>query len=270
MVDSEIKTGDTLCVSCLIGTDNHEDYSYKKKRMKKMSEISWSDGLGSRSRRPWLLLLKGEQIVPFKGSNIPGFAVIRGSDYRKNGKWSYTTYRLELADGVRAIAGMMGWETGRFVEGLHSAVTSRNPIDTWADVANALGVSVPAAMSCLREWRPKAAAALDAVDEALDALDEAADAAEADADIETVVISFGSPTRRQRAGGFWVNPKPITGHGGQIRLVESERGWIKENIEVAGMIGSVLSVQRANGHGGGYVTVTVAVVPGTEKEEEVV
>ena len=56
--------------------------------------------------------------------------------------------------------------------------------------------SVPAAMSCLREWRPKAAAALDAVDEALDALDEAADAAEADADIETVVISFGSPTRQ--------------------------------------------------------------------------
>ena len=32
MVDSETKIGDSLCVSCLIGTDNHEDYPYKKKR----------------------------------------------------------------------------------------------------------------------------------------------------------------------------------------------------------------------------------------------
>ena len=36
MVDSETKIGDSLCISCLIGTDNHEDYPYKKKRMEKM------------------------------------------------------------------------------------------------------------------------------------------------------------------------------------------------------------------------------------------
>ena len=70
-----------------------------------MENISWSDGLGSRSRSPFLLFIKGDEIIPFDGSDIPGVVVVRGTDYAKNGKWSHTTYRLQLADGIRHIAG---------------------------------------------------------------------------------------------------------------------------------------------------------------------
>lgn len=232
------------------------------------SVTSWSNGIGSRGRRSWLLLIKGETVVAFTGQNIPGMVVVRGTDYHKNGKWSHTTYRLECATGVRAISGRDGWETGRFVEGLRSAVSHGSAIDTWADVANALGVSVPSAMSFLKEWRPKAAAALDEVEAQLSALDEAADKAEAVADTETVVVSFGSPTRRQRSEGFWESPTGIPGHDGSIELIDTSKGWIKENIRVVGMVGSVLSATHASGHGGGYVSVTVVVVPGIKSDVE--
>ncbi len=230
------------------------------------TNMTWSDQIGSRGRRGWLLLVKGEEITPFNGSNIPGVVVIRGTDYTKNGKWSHNTYRLELAPGVRAIASRDGWETGRFVEGLQSAVSHGSPVDTWADVANALGVSVPSAMQFLRSWRSKAADALDEVDAALTALDEAADEAEAEQDTETVVVSFGSPTRRMRAEGFWTNSKSIPNHDGELRLIDKEKGWTKDNIKVAGIIGTVVSATHSSGHGGGYVSVTVAIVPGTESE----
>lgn len=233
------------------------------------SSISWSNEMGSRGRRPFLLLIKVETITTFDGTSIPGIVVVRGTDYRKNGKWSHTTFRLELAQGVRVISGRDGWETGRFVEGLHAAVSFDKPIDTWGDVANAMGVSVPSAMAFLREWRPAAAEALDLVDVQLEALDEAVNPA-AVVDTETVVVSFGGPTNRMIAEGFWKNPKSITGHDGELRLIDVEKGWVKENILVVGMSGAVLSAAHERGYHGGYVSVTVAVVPGSEvaKTEE--
>lgn len=232
--------------------------------MTDLSNITYSDGIGSRGRRPFLLFVRGEEIVNFRGENIPGIVVVRGTDFTKNGKWSHTTYRLELAECIRHIAGRDGWETGRFVEGLRSAVGG-SAIDTWADVANALGVSVPAAMTFLRSWRPKAAEALDKVDEALSELDDAAEAVETEADTKIVVVSFGSPTRCARAEGFWTNPKSIPA-GGELRLIDTEKGWAAENIAVHGVTGKVLSATHASGHGGGYVSVTVAVVPRTGTE----
>ncbi len=227
------------------------------------STLTWSDEMGSRSRRAWLLLLKGEQIVAFTGQNIQGTVVVRGTDYKKNGKWSHNTYRLELAQGVRAISGKDGWETGKFVEGLRSAVSGSGPIDRWPDLANALGVSVPAAMQFVRSWRPKAAEALDAVDVQLEALEEAAGAA-AVTDTETIVVSFGSPTNRMIAAGWWKDPKAVPGHdGAQIALVDLEKGWYEGNIAVQGIVGTVISAVHASGMHGGYYSVTVAVVPGT-------
>ncbi len=128
-----------------------------------MENITWSDGIGSRGRNPFLLFVRGDEAIVFHGQNIPGVVVVRGTDYTKNGKWSHTTYRLELASGIRHIAGRDGWETGRFVEGLASAVGCKTP-DTWADTATALGISVPSAMELLRSWRPKAAEKLDEVE----------------------------------------------------------------------------------------------------------
>lgn len=224
-------------------------------------EYTWSNRLGSRDCRAWLLVVKDDEVVVFAGKNIPGKAVIVGSDYHKDGKWSYTTYRLMLGSGVRAISGRDGWETGRFIEGL-SSVTKRRHIDTWSDVAEAIGVSVPAAMKFLREWRPKAADALDIVDAQLEALDAAA--IQSAEDPVKVTVSFGGPTNRMIAEGFWRNPKAITGYdGAEIQLIDPEGGWNKENITVVGISGTVISATHASGYHGGYVSVVVALVPGS-------
>jgi len=225
-----------------------------------MDQIKWSDGIGSRERSPFLLFIKGDEIIPFDEKDIDGVVVVRGSDYTKNGKWSETTYRLQLEDGIRHIAGRSGWETGRFVEGLGDAVGCDTP-DTWADTAKALGVSVPSAMEFLRGWRPKAAEKLDEVEQALAKLEEVS---EQGTDSVIVTVSFGSPTNRAIEEGFWESPKTIPGYEGEIRKLDSRKGWVDGNIDVVGIDGIVLSVKHSSGMHGGYYAVSVAVVPGTE------
>lgn len=224
--------------------------------------IEWSDGLGSRSRSPFLLFVRGDEVIVFRGESISGVVVVRGTDYTKNGKWSHTTYRLQLADGIRHIAGRSGWETGRFVEGLGSAVGCKTP-DTWAETAEALGVSVPSAMEFLREWRPKAAEKLDEVETSLAELEEVS---KQETDSEIVTVSFGSPTNRAIRNGYWESPKSIPGYEAEIRLADSKDGWTEGNIEVVGISGTVLSVKHSSGMHGGYYAVSVAVIPGTETE----
>lgn len=228
-----------------------------------MGNITWSNGIGSRGRGAWLLFIRGDEVIPFGGKNIPGVVVVRGTDYTKNGKWSYTTYRLELANGIRHIAGRDGWETGRFVEGLGSAVGCSTP-DIWADTSKALGVSVPSAMEFLRSWRPQAAEKLDEVEQSLMALEEFSSQQEADSVI--VTVSFGSPTNRAIREGYWESPKGIPGYNAEIRLKDSSKGWAEGNIEVVGISGTVLSVKHSVGMHGGHYAVSVAVVPGTETE----
>ena len=221
-----------------------------------MEEIKWKDQMGSRSRAAWLLFVKGDQVIPFHGDNIPGVVAVKGHDYEQCGRWSSTTYRLTVADDVRHIAGYSGFETGRFAEGLGAALRRPTP-DTWSEVAEALGVSVPSASAFLRSWRPKAADNLDAVDAALEELEEQEE--DTSATIVTTV-SFGGPSRRERGDGFWESPKGIPGYdGAEIRLVDPERGWETGNIAVSGVAGTVLDVRRTAGRGGGYCAVTVAV-----------
>ena len=227
-----------------------------------MTNIEYSDGIGSRGRNPFLLFVRGDEVIVFRGQDIAGVVVVRGTDYTKNGKWSHTTYRLQLADGIQHIAGRSGWETGRFVEGLASAVGCATP-DTWADTAKALGVSVPSAMEFLRSWRPKAAEELDKVEESLAKLEEVS---EQETDSVIVTVSFGSPTNRAIRDGYWESPKTIPGYAAEIRLTDPSNGWSEGNISVVGISGTVLSVKHSSGMHGGYYAVSVAVIPGTETE----
>jgi hypothetical protein len=219
-------------------------------------EFEWSNGIGSRERRAWLLLIKGERVEVFTGSDVAGVVSIITSSFKKDGKWSKTTYRLGLFPGVRAISGMDGWETGKFIEGLRTAVSAVK-VETWSDVGSALGVSVPAAMAFLRTWRPKAAEELDEVDAKLTALEDAT--GDAACEVETVTVSFGAPTRRMREEGYWTSPKSIPGVEGEVELVDTAGGWTLGNVRVTGCAGQVLSVTHSSGQGGGYVAVVVAV-----------
>ena len=227
-----------------------------------MKNVEWSDRMGSRGRGAWLLFVRGDEVIPFGGQDIPGIVVVRGTDYEKAGKWSHTTYRLQLADGIHEIAGRDGWETGRFVEGLGSAAGCATP-DTWADTSKALGVSVPSAMEFLRSWRPKAAEKLDEVEQSLAKLEEVS---EQETDSVIVMVSFGSPSNRAIREGYWESPKGIPGYNAEIRPKDRSQGWSEGNIEVVGITGTVLSVKHSSGMHGGYYAVSVAVIPGTETE----
>jgi hypothetical protein len=145
--------GQIVAVTCLIGQPP------AKKEL-----FQWSDELGHRSRDPWLLLVKDGKVYRFTGESIGGVVAVRGSDFRKNGKWSHTKYRLELAQGVRAFSGRQGWEKGTFCEGLGTLAGLGKSCDTWSEVAAALGVTRAAAEDFLRAWKPKAAESLDSAE----------------------------------------------------------------------------------------------------------
>lgn len=223
--------------------------------------FTWDNKMGSRSRSAWLLLIKNGTVYVFQGEHIYGICAIVGTDYKKQGKWSYTTFRMELAPGVRAIAGKDGWETGRFVEGLRSAVSFPAPIDRWADVANALGVTLTEAQRFLREWRPKAAEALDEVENTLCQIDE-----ETDGDFEIVTVNFGAPTRRRREAGFWSWPVLVLLDNQEIGRLVPEGSFYVPSGQV-----KLLAMETSSGFGGGYVSMRLAVPAGAvavHKEEE--
>lgn len=223
-----------------------------------MRSDTWTEQLGHRSRRPWCLVVHQGTVSRFVGADIPGVLAVVGTDDSKNGKWSSTTYRLAVSDNVRLIAGRMGWETGTFREGLRQSLLS-DPLDRWADLASALGVSVQAVQQLIRPWLPDEAADLDRVEEQMAALERAEEAAAAEA--VTVSFAFGTPTRAQMAEGYWVSPKPVPDHPGvSVALRDPDAGWIKGNVVLVGAMGEVLRVTHARGYHGGYVSLTVSFV----------
>jgi len=141
------------------------------------NELTWSDGLGSRSRRPWLIFIKDGKCTRFQGpSHAVGLAVIMGTTYRKNGKWSYTSYDFRLFPGVKHLSFMSGWETGTFLEGLAKCTSKK--VQTWLEVAEALDVSLDEAQRFVRLEAPSCALKLDALDAQLQQLAAAEESAQ--------------------------------------------------------------------------------------------
>ncbi len=228
-----------------------------------MKNVIWSDQLGHRSRRAWLLLMTPDGVInEFTGVNIPGIVAVQGTDYEKAGKWSHTTYRLAIADGVRYIAGHTGWETGTFTEGLASA-TGRKYCDTWIDVANALQVTVAEAQRFLQQ-RPEAAKRLDAAEAAVAAIDDVC----GEEGGETIAISFGSPTRRMMAEGFWDWPVKIFLAGQEVARVTPDRKGDWANTPTTGPV-KILAAEKSSGPRGGSISLRLAVPAGaTARHEE--
>lgn len=211
---------------------------------------SYNDGLECAGRRPRLYLAKGGEIKKFTGENIPGFCAIATSRYEKNGKWSNTTYQLDLVPGVRPL---------HFLSPMHG--TWGDNLGSWGEVAETLGLPVDVAQSLIRaEYKSTA--------ERLDKLEEFALAVEAEGyETETVVISFGSPTNRAIREGYWSSPKSGQTSDGRKVSVQPSQGeygvdWSKPLvIEPEGA--KILSSRHSPGMHGGYYTIEV-VVPTTE------
>jgi hypothetical protein len=182
----------------------------------------------------------------FEGNNIPGFCAIATQEYEQRGKWSNTTYTLELAPGVRALY---------FLSPLHG--TWGDNLGSWGEVAEKLGLPVDVAQAIVRAEYARTA-------ERLDKLEEFALAVEAEGKTtETVVISFGSPTNRAIKEGYWAAPKSGQTSDGQTVTVVPAEGrygpdWNNPSV-VEPEEAKVISSRHYPGMYGGYWTIEVAV-----------
>lgn len=206
-------------------------------------EVNYNDGRLPGGRRPRLYLARGGQVLKFTGENIPGHCAITMAQYEQNGKWSNTTYRIELAPGVRAL---------EFLSPMHG--TWGDDCPSWGAVVERLGLPIEAAQALVRAEYPSTAKRLDA----LEAF--AAECEAADAQVETVIVSFGSPTNRQMEAGYWAAPKSAVTADGRTVTVRPhpEKGWGEaEVLEPAGA--RVISSKHSPGMHGGCWSVEVAV-----------
>jgi len=218
----------------------------------------WSSEVRARHRRPWLLFIKAGKITRFHGESIPGIVAVVGSDWVKCGRWSYTDYRLEISDDVRAIAGGEGWHNGTFREGLAGAVGAKQPLDRWSDISNALGVSLAECRRFLEAEFPREVEELDKIEADL----EAVDAASPDG-AEEVTITFGAPLKRTMEAGFWNWPvRVLDADGNEVGRVTPGpfgHGWYDPTV--TGGI-RLLDSTHEGGHHGGYWSLRLAVPAG--------
>lgn len=203
----------------------------------------YNDGMAAGSRTPRLYLVKGTgEPVLFNGENIPGVCAIAAQKYTKNGKWSNTDYSLLLAAGVRPLY---------FVSPLHGVWG--DDLASWGEVAEKLALPMGQAQAIVRREYPPTAERLDAVEAFAVAQEEQG------LEAETVVISFGGPTRRQRDEGFWSLPKSGRTSDGRTVTIEPVDGDWYHPVATAPEGATVMSSEYTPGMGGGYHSVTVMV-----------
>jgi hypothetical protein len=126
-----------------------------------LEEITWNDGLLPGRRRPRLWIVKGEDARKFKGSDIEGFCFIKSYEYKKNGDWSNTTYKIALYPGTKALP---------LCSPLHGDWGSK--YEGWVDAANDLGLPLELAKKIVKEEYPLASERLNRIDAIMDSIEE--------------------------------------------------------------------------------------------------
>lgn len=206
-----------------------------------MQEYTFCDEIGSCDAPIYLAFIVDGKIIPFNGHSIDKICEISSSKYKKNGKWSNTTYDLLIADNVgifeyrRPMHNQSFFDIHCWDELLSFII---NNTHTYVDM-NELQLYIHTTF-------PKVGLRLDNIEQKIPEL--MVD--------EKIVFTFGSPSNKSIQNGFWTNPKEIPNHNGSVSLIDPEKGWIKENIEIPDDL-YLLSVNRQSGYHGGYVTITL-------------
>lgn len=76
--------------------------------------VNADDKLGSRSRRHINLFVCPEGIVNFTGQSIAPVMRVLKENYTKNGKWSHSTYAVEIDQTHELLPFFQDWETGNW------------------------------------------------------------------------------------------------------------------------------------------------------------
>jgi len=128
-----------------------------------MKTTTCNDSIGSRSiQHINVLVVRGQGLVQFKGESIPPVARVVRTEYTKNGKWSHTTWSVELADEASIVTFSQDWGIGKYF-----------PVATWQEAINRVreadrvamdGVTDPMIERFIRSTFPKVAADLDKAD----------------------------------------------------------------------------------------------------------
>lgn len=84
-----------------------------------MTKITMNDRLHSRGRRHQNVFAApagdGAVLIQFTGESIPGVATIASEKFTKDGKWSHTTWTVDLADNVRWFQWDQDFGTGEYL-----------------------------------------------------------------------------------------------------------------------------------------------------------
>lgn len=210
--------------------------------MQMQMRYEYNNGLCSGGRTPRLYLAKGREIVKFQGANIPGFCAIASEKYEKNGKWSNTTYHLSLLPGVRPL---------HFLSPLHGMWGDN--LESWGAVAEKLGLPVEVAQALIRNEYKKTAERLDNLEALI------LESENAGSQTELVIVSFGSPTNRQIANGYWdLSKRAQTSNGIDVIVEPGPDGWGKP-VVVEPEGAKVIGAKSSPGMHGGYWNIEVLV-----------
>jgi hypothetical protein len=195
-----------------------------------------------------LYLAKGGVAVKFAGENIPGYCAVVTARYEKNGKWSNTTYELDLAPGVRAL---------HLLSPMHG--TWGDNFGSWGEVAEYLQLPIEIAQQIVRAEYLNTGERLDRLEEFSLAQEEQG------TDTEVVIISFGSPNNRAIREGYWEKPKTGFSADGSKEVTvlpgQDEHGrpdWGKA-VAIAPDGAKVISARHSPGSHGGYWTIEVVI-----------
>lgn len=99
----------------------------------------YNNGIRLDCTRPSLYFVKDSEAKKFKGKNIKDFCEVVASQYEKKGKWSNTTYQINISQGVRPIC---------FFSPKHNSWG--NKLDSWERVAKKLDIRMDIAQAIIR------------------------------------------------------------------------------------------------------------------------
>lgn len=210
-----------------------------------MSHLSYNDGLLNAGRTPKLWIVHRGQVYTFGGSTIPGVCAVTSTAYEKNGKWSNTTYQLELADGAVGC---------RMVAPMHGQTWPMNDrMEAYKSFMQEFGVTLSFEVfdvALLRDY-PNSHARMVAGEQALESLSPQGDS-------ELVEISTSQSCNR--------NPHDdvrVTAPDGRSWVVAHEA----RTAEVSGVF-KLTDRKHQSGYRGGTTTLVLAVAQGVKVEGE--